>query len=105
MKVENLNGYANQFIIYDWHPRYEIKTFQSYKSKIATLKKWLKFNEDTLNHEHIKTTLEVFSDWDYSKTTMRHFKRFINEETPFTYEDSKQWRLEMKNNPQIEEVL
>lgn len=89
MKVEQLNGYKNQFLITNETQ----KTFQSYNSKIAILS-WINGN----------AYLRVFSDWDYSKTTMRHFKRFINEETPFNYGDSKQWRLEMKNNENIEEV-
>lgn len=88
MRVENLNGYPNQFLIVDYEN--DSISFQSYKTLIATLK---------------RGTLKVFSHWDYSNTTMRHFKRFINEETPFTYENSKQWRQEMKDNPQIEEVL
>ena len=87
MKVENLNGYANQFVIYD----NEGVTFQSYNSKIAT--------------EDKEGNLKVFSDWEYSKNTMRHFKRFINEETSFNYVDSKQWRKEMKENTRTEEVL
>ena len=89
-QTKNLNGYANQFVI-------ETDTtvvFQSYNSRIAEYNK-------LFANEHLK----VFSDWDYSKTTMRHFKRFINEETSFSYVDSKQWRKEMKENPRIEEVL
>lgn len=34
----------------------------------------------------------VFEDWDYSLTTMKHFKHFVNEHTDHVYESAKQWR-------------
>lgn len=88
MNVENLNGYANQFVINDG----DKVAFQSYKSLIA---------------EYNRTTgkLKVYSDWDYSKTTLRHFKAFINEETGFHYENKAQWVKEMATNSDIEKVI
>ncbi len=87
MKIENLNGYVNQFIITDG---FQI-AFQSYKSLIATYdftkKDFLQLNGDM---------------WDYSVTTRRHFKSFINDYTPFTYECKAQWLKEIKTNDKIE---
>jgi hypothetical protein len=87
MKLENLNGYANQFLITDKNRT----TFQSYNSRIA------EFNEET-------GLLKLYEDWDYSNTTRRHFKSFINEHTPFTYENKAQWLKEIENNPSIEVI-
>ena len=87
MKVENLNGYANQFLITDNNKVF----FQSYKSLIA------EYDRET-------DILKLYSEWDYSKTTLRHFKAFINEETSFKYENKASWEKEIKNNPNIKEV-
>ena len=79
----------NQFIvtIYDKDRGVFIKVFQSYNSEIC---------------EYDGVTLTLFSSmWDYSNTTRKHFKLFINEETRFTYIDRKQWLKEVENNPYI----
>lgn len=105
MKVENINGCVNQFIIYDWHPQFKIKTFQSYKSEIATHRDWNKWDEEQEKDVHIKDTLILKGNmWDYSTTTRRHFKAFINEHTPFSYENKAQWLKEIENNPSIEVI-
>jgi len=88
MKVENMvsqkgNDIANQFIIRST----EGKTFQSYNSTICI---------------YTGDKLKLFSDWDYSRTTLKYFKEFINDETCFTYEDKAQWEKEIKNNENIE---
>jgi hypothetical protein len=88
MKVENLNGYANQFVIY--LENLKGICFQSYKTGIAVF-----YNE--VNKLQLKGNM-----WDYSATTRRHFKAFINEHTPFTYENKQQWLKEIKNNDNIE---
>ena len=89
MKVENLNGYANQFLIRDG---FQI-AFQSYNSFIAMFnfmdKEYLSLNGDM---------------WDYSNTTRRHFKSFINEHTSFEYVNKAQWLKEIENNKNIEVV-
>jgi len=90
MKVKNFNGYPNQFIITE-----EEKTiFQSYKSKICSL---------IGDMGQIGLVLNG-SIWDYSNTTRKHFKSFINEETPFTYENKAQWIKEIENNESIEVI-
>lgn len=39
--------------------------------------------------------------WDYSKTTLKHLKIFINELTPYHYETKAQFLKEIKNNEDI----
>ena len=86
MKVENFK-HINQYLITVGN----IITFQSYNSTIAS------YNRLTGN-------LKVFKDWDYSNTTRKHFKMFINELTIFNYETKKQWIKEMNENNKIEVV-
>lgn len=78
---------ANQFIIFDG----DNVTFQSYDSKIATLKR-----PNTL-------VLEGFM-WDYSNTTRKYFKRFINDFTGFYYDNKAQWVKEIEKKDNIEVV-
>ncbi len=89
--IENNKGTAvkNQFVLTD----YDKKVFQSYRSKIATYKE----SVTESNKLYLENDM-----WDYSVTTRRHFKTFINEETPFTYETKQQWLKEIKNNDLIE---
>ena len=87
MKTENLNGYVNQFLITD---SFQI-AFQSYKSLIATY--------DFTNGDFLQLNS---NRWDYSTTTRRHFKSFINDYTPFTYECKSQWLKEIQENDKIE---
>lgn len=70
----NSNGRTvpNQFIITDGNK----KVFQSYDSKIAVSN---------------GVELEIYPHWDYSKTTLRYLKQFINEETRYEYETKKQF--------------
>ena len=108
MKVENMisskgNTISNQFIIKDWHPQFDILTFQSYKSEIATLRKWNNWDIEQEKTIYTKETLILKgSMWDYSNTTRKYFKQFINSETPFTYENKAQWLKEIENNKNIE---
>lgn len=62
MKVENFL-HANQFIIdnEDW-----LLTFQSYSSKIVDI-------------DYNNKIIWIYEDWDYSKTTLRHFYAFLKE--------------------------
>jgi len=89
MKVENMinsrgNTIANQFIIRDFNRT----CFQSYRSLIA------EYSEDT-------TDLKIYTDWDYSRTTMKYLKQFINEETNYTYENKKQFEKLIEENENI----
>lgn len=96
MKVENMtsekgNKVANQFIIHGSN----YVTFQSYESIIATHK----------DNEIDKPCLSLVADWwDYSNTTRKYFEQFINEYTPFTYDNKAQWLKEIENNDLIEVV-
>lgn len=95
MNVENIengkgNKVANQFIITDTNK----KVFQSYKTKIATLEQYVPVDTLVLNGNW----------WNYSATTRKYFKQFINEETPFNYEDKKQFLKEIDSNNLIKVV-
>ena len=61
MKVEQFYN-KNQFIIFGGDA---IVTFQSYQSIIANFNK--------------KGTLNLFKNWDYSKTTLKHLYLFLND--------------------------
>lgn len=39
-----------------------------------------------------KQELNLSHDWEYSRTTMKYFKQFINEYTSLTYYNAKDWR-------------
>lgn len=73
----------NQFVIeYNNHCDSTKTTnyvFQSYRSIIAI------YNPET------KTLLLNWHKWDYSKTTLKHLKLFINEWTCYRYENKQQF--------------
>lgn len=76
--VEQLQN-RNQFVIYcsNKESGLSVVAFQSYRTLIAVLeggKLYINWNY-----------------WDYSKTTLKHLKIFINEYTPFTYESKAQF--------------
>lgn len=88
MKVRNMvnskgNTIANQFIIEDGN----LVVFQSYNSKI------IEFNSAT-------RLMKVYPDWDYSKTTLKYLKQFIEENTCYSY-GSKKLFENNKNNPMV----
>lgn len=72
---EKGNAVKNQIIINNQTS----VTFQSYDSKIATYY----FNDGML---------VLYGDtWDYSDTTRKYFKTFINKFTHYNYENKNQW--------------
>ena len=86
--MENNKGraVANQFVI----TGLGYKTFQSYYSTICYI---------------VDDELVLEGDtWDYSNTTRKYFKQFINEETSFHYENKAQWLKEIENNKNIRVV-
>jgi hypothetical protein len=94
-KIENMvspkgHKVANQFKIYAT----DKTTFQSYNSVVC---------------DWNGTTLYLYSDvWNYSKTTRKYFKLFLEEETSINYESRKDFLKEIETNPNIvviEEVL
>lgn len=88
MMSNNGNAIANQFIIEDDNKR----VFQSYSSKIA---------EYDLNTRELK----VFSDWDYSKTTLKYFKIFIDEETIYTYGTKAKFIKEYEGHVKVKFIV
>lgn len=71
MKVEQFYN-KNQFIIFGGDA---IVTFQSYQSTIAN------FDE--------KGTLNLFDDWNYSKTTLKHLYLFLEDYKNFASDFTK----------------
>lgn len=81
MKVKQFYN-KNQFIINNKSKIY----FQSYETMICYY--------DT-NNNRLYLNLKF---WDWSNTTRKHFELFINENTPFTYENKKQWEKTIKEH-------
>ena len=80
----------NQFVINYIKPNtFRVLVFQSYKTIIAI------YDQET------KQLYINWYYWDYSKTTMKHLKIFINEYTYFTYENKQQFLKEINTNSSI----
>ena len=78
VRVEQLHN-KNQFVIYynDNERNRHLVAFQSYNTLIAILE-----------GEKLYISWQY---WDYSKTTIKHLKLFVNEYTPFTYDNKQQF--------------
>lgn len=82
----------NQFVIHynnTKDPCYSVIAFQSYATLIAYYCSY----EDKL---YIN-----WSMWDYSKTTLKHLKIFINEYTKFNYENKQQFLKFLLNDNHV----
>lgn len=90
MTSTNGNKVANQFIIDTATKDGSYITFQSYE---ATICKYYIFSNKLILNDNI---------WDYSNTTRKYFKQFIDEHTPFTYETKKQFEELIKSSDNIE---
>lgn len=62
--------------------------FFSYNQQIATFDKY-------------NNKLYINNLWNYSQTTLKQFKNFINEYTTFLYNNKKDFEIEIKNNKDI----
>ena len=92
--VEQLAN-KNQFVIYYKSGSEELVAFQSYSSLIAI---YHKGNYPAKRPD----ILEINWDkWDYSKTTLKHLKMFINGYTSFKYETKHQFACEIMHNDDI----
>ena len=81
----------NQFVIEYVKPNnFSVLCFQSYKSLIAI------YDQET------KQLLINWRYWDYSKTTSKHLKIFVNRFTNCTYENKQQFIKEINNNSLID---
>lgn len=78
----------NQFVVWFKNDaNNQCVAFQSYQTLIAILD----------GH-----TLYInWQKWDYSKTTLKHLKMFVNEYTPYTYETKYQFLCEIRSNQNI----
>ena len=61
LNISNVLGHVNQYAFIDW----EKDVFQSYQS-ICAIRDWN------------KKEITLWRDWDYSKTTLKHLKAFLN---------------------------
>lgn len=93
--VEQLAN-KNQFIIwYKDKDNNEIVAFQSYRTLIA-----IYHHGDY--REKRPDLLEInWNKWDYSKTTLKHLKMFINGYTSFNYDNKQQFLKEIMHNDDI----
>ena len=82
------NKVENQFLIRDG----EKKVFQSYNSKIA------EYDIETRE-------LKIFEDWDYSKTTMKYFKQFIENETCYNYGTKANFEKTYKSHDKVKFII
>lgn len=78
MTNDNQKPIANQFILIGAYGGEECIAFQSYKSVCAV------FIKQT-------NTLILGKHWDFSPTTTRYLKKFINEFTTFVYDNKRQF--------------
>ena len=62
-------------------------SFHSYNTKIATATN--------------KTLVLHNNKWDYSNTTRKYFKQYVNRFTSFRYKDRQDWLKQMRTNPRI----
>lgn len=60
----------------------------SYNSKIAIYRKNCEW-------------LDIGKLWNYSQTTLKHFKHFINTHTNYTYESKQAFQKQIKENYKI----
>lgn len=95
MSVQQLLN-KNQFVIYyedmdcSFASKRSFRVFQSYTTLIAI-------------YNPITKELKVnWSKWDYSKTTMKHLKVFINDFTCYEYENKAQFLNLITHHPMVE---
>ena len=86
MKVYNLEGksgraVANQFVIKDDNR----KVFQSYDSTIIEIDRELQ-------------KITVGRDWDYSITTTRYLKQFLNEEMTWSSKEVEEFKKKLRKS-------
>lgn len=80
VNVQQVLNHLNQYLItFRDSDGKELKAFQSYKELIAL-------------YDVSSNTLYIsWRYWDYSKTTLKHLKAFVNEQTPFEYQNKAQF--------------
>ena len=84
-------GNKNQFVIEYKKPNNDcVVCFQSYSTLICI------YNSET------KQMVVNWRYWDYSKTTLKHFKIFVNTFTQYEFINKLQFIRELRNNPLIE---
>lgn len=89
VKVEQFH-HANQFVIYYTHKSgLKVVAFQSYDSQVA-------YYIPSLQIMYVN-----LDKYDYSRTT-KHFKMFVEERTPFNFQNSKHFYGVVEKNPNLD---
>ena len=88
VSVEQLAN-KNQFVINCKINDNRAICFQSYQTLIAVY------------YPANKIMFVNYHYWDYSKTTSKHFKMFVNEYTHYRYESRLEWLKTMENDPSL----
>ena len=102
IRAKQLNNQLNQFMIYDWHPQFNMTYFQSSDDEICEYRVWNKWDEETESNIHTYDSLILIDGmWDSSDLIRDNFKYFINNHTSFTYVNRVQWRKEIQQNKYI----
>lgn len=92
VSVENLEN-KNQFVItYIGDDGTKYICFQSYKTLIAVY---------TTTPEYKHDLIISWQYWDYSKTTLKHLKLFVNQYTDYEYESKQQFLSVLKSGKVI----
>ena len=94
IKIEQLHN-KNQFVVWYIAGGIEYIAFQSYNTLIAVYQKG-DYKYRTSDKLYIN-----WNKWDYSKTTLKHLKMFINEYTSFNYENKQQFLNELMHDDSI----
>lgn len=69
---------------------------------VGGLMKFISYSTDIAYYDDNTGQLEVTEDWEYSNTTMKYFKQFIEDYTEHDYISAKDFREQLKNNDKIE---
>ena len=69
---------------------------------VGSLIKFISYGTDIAYYNDNTGQLDVTEDWDYSSTTMKYFKQFIEDYTDHDYISAKDFREQLENNDKIE---
>lgn len=67
----------------------------------AELLQFFSYNKHIATYDKFNKKLYLGFLWNYSQTTLKQLKNFINNYTCFYYDNKKQFELEIKNNKNI----
>ena len=68
---------------------------------VGNLRKFISYDTDIAYYNIDTEQLDVTGDWEYSNTTMKYFKQFMEDYTMHDYVSAKNFRQELKDNEKI----